>query len=167
VEAWSRRAEAALDSGAAFARFLRNVEAQGGDRAACEAAGPLAPAPVVRDVHCDASGTVRAVEPRPLGLAVIDLGGGREKLGDEIDASVGFEVLVRPGDEVRSGQTIGRVHLADEAATGHAGDVLRRAVRLEGASDPLPLVVGRIQPGPDVSSRPEAAPASPAADPDA
>ncbi|HKK93388.1 MAG TPA: thymidine phosphorylase [Longimicrobiales bacterium] len=147
VAEWSDRAESLLDSGAAFECFLRNVEAQGGDRASCEAEGPIAPAPVVREVVATSGGVVKHVAPRTLGQGVVALGGGRTKLGEAIDPSVGFEILVEPGTEVEPGTPLGRVHAAsdDDAARGET--ILRDAIALgEGAPERLRLVVGRVSP---------------------
>jgi pyrimidine-nucleoside phosphorylase len=145
VTAWVERAGAALDSGAAFARFLRNVEAQGGDPASCDADGPIAPAAVVRDVVATEAGVVTEVSPRALGRGVVALGGGRKKLGDAIDHSVGFEVLVSPGDEISPGARLGRVHAASADEADHGGRIMRDAIAL--AADPptrLPLVLRRV-----------------------
>ena len=40
-----------------------------------------------------------------LGFAIIELGGGRQKLGDKLDFSTGLEMLVRLGDKVEQGPT--------------------------------------------------------------
>jgi len=146
VAEWTPRVERALDSGAAFERFLRNVEAQGGAPGACEAESPLAPAVVVREVPAPRSGVVGAVAPRELGQAVVDLGGGRRRLGDDIDPSVGFEVFVKPGDSVEAGRPIGRVHVATEDAATRAAEVLQSAVVVGDDPAPLPLVLRRVQP---------------------
>jgi len=147
VAEWSDRAEAALDSGAAFERFLKSVEAQGGDAASCEAAGPIAPASVVRDVSATGTGRVSRVDPRSLGRGVVALGGGRTRLGEAIDHSVGFEVLVSPGSRVEPGTPLGRVHAASEDDADLAESILRDAVAIgENGPEPLPLVVGRVSP---------------------
>jgi len=146
VAAWIPRAAEALDSGAAFERFLRSVEAQGGQPGACESDGPLAPAEVVREVTAEASGLVSSVDPRALGAAVVELGGGRSRLGDAIDHSVGFEVRVGPGDRIEVGDVIGRVHVPSEDAALRAETVLRGAISVGGEASPLPLVIGRVQP---------------------
>jgi pyrimidine-nucleoside phosphorylase len=145
VAAWRERAEVALDSGAAFERFLRNVEAQGGDPAACEADGPIASAAEVRDVFASEPGVVAEVAPRALGQGVVTLGGGRKRLGDWIDHSVGFEVLVSPGDEVETGVRLGRVHAASADDADHGERILRSAITLaDDAPACLPLVLGRV-----------------------
>ena len=47
---------------------------------------------------------------------MIKLGGGRKQLGDELDLSVGFEMLVRLGDEVEVGEPLLRMFAQPEAA---------------------------------------------------
>ena len=72
-------AAAALASGAAAERFARMVRGLGGPadllerHAASSAAAPL----IVRAVHPPQAGRVHAVDARALGLAVVELGGGR------------------------------------------------------------------------------------------
>jgi len=145
LEGYRARAEVALDGGQAYERFLRNVEAQGGDPRAVDGEGPLDPAPVIQDVRADQSGTVLEVAPRQLGVALAGLGGGRAKLGDDIDVRVGFEILVGPGDQVRAGDLIGRVHLDSEGRADEAIQAVSTAIDIgEGEADMLPLVVGRI-----------------------
>ncbi len=63
-------------------------------------------------------GTVAGIATRAIGLAVIELGGGRTRPEDAIDPRVGFTDLARPGD--RDG-LLGIVHAADEACRGPGG----------------------------------------------
>ena len=44
-----------------------------------------------------------------LGVAIIELGGGRKVLTDAIDHSVGLEMLAKIGDRVEQGQPLVRV----------------------------------------------------------
>ena len=72
------------------------------------------------------------------------LGGGRKKVGDPIDHTVGFEMLVQVGDTVAVGDTLARVYArpGDEA---DAGRVLREAITLcDEPVEALPLVAERI-----------------------
>lgn len=45
-------------------------------------------------------GFLSAIDARKIGFAVIELGGGRKQLGDELDLGVGIRQLVRIGDRV-------------------------------------------------------------------
>ena len=87
--------------------------------------------------------------PRPLGEAVVRLGGGRARVEDEIDPRVGFEVTARPGQSVGRGDLIGIVYARtpDEAVAGAA--VLQGCVQVGASGDEVetrPLVSHRVGP---------------------
>jgi pyrimidine-nucleoside phosphorylase len=148
------RAETALDSGAALERFVRLVEAQGGESRVADEPDLLKTAAVRIELSAEREGVVMEVAPRGLGEGVIALGGGRTMMHQPIDLGVGFEVLVAPGDEVAEGDPLGVVHAKDQEGARVGVDVLREAVRLgepgERAPDVRPLVSQRV--GPDDAS---------------
>lgn len=125
-----KRAEAALASGAALERFRQMVAAQQGDVALVDDPTRIPQASHVVEVAAECEGIVSEVHPRQLGEAVVALGGGRTKLGDGIDLSVGFEVFVRPGDAVQSGSLLGRVHARDPDGVALATAALSHAVSI-------------------------------------
>jgi thymidine phosphorylase len=139
------RLTAALESGRACEVFARMVTALGGPGDLVEAPERyLKRAPVVRPVTAPRSGVVERIETRAIGLAVIDLGGGRTRPQDSIDPSVGFTGLVRPGDRVEKGDPIGMVHAADEASAARAESALRSAYRIGMVPDACEPVVERL-----------------------
>jgi len=147
-DAARRRAETALGSGAPLERFRRMVEAQGGDASILDRPERLRTAPLQIYVEAEHAGTVLEVAPRPLGEALIALGGGRTMMHQPIHPGVGFELRVVPGDSVVKRDVIGVVHARDEAGLQLGQDALRRAVRIgaEGVDvDLLPLVGERIR----------------------
>jgi len=94
VEA-SAAVEKALASGAAAERFARMVTALGGPRDLVERPERhLARAPVELAVVPDVAGVVTRVDARSVGLLVVELGGGRQRVEDAIDSAVG---LADPG----------------------------------------------------------------------
>ena len=89
-----------LDSGEAWDGFARMISAQGG-----QLSGPLVlsqPHPI----EATADGYVSRVDCDAIGKAVVAMGGGRRKLDDRINPSVGVDVHVRIGDVIRRGQTV-------------------------------------------------------------
>jgi thymidine phosphorylase len=110
------KAAKALASGAAAETFGRMVHALGGPADITEKAGAyLVPAPVIRPVIAPQSGMLASCDTRGVGLAVIELGGGRSRPDDAIDHRVGFDRLLPLGTTVQKGEEIGRVHAASEA----------------------------------------------------
>lgn len=122
------RAEKALHSGHALERLERMVVAQGGDASIIHAPRRFLTAPEQRVVSSERSGVVLGVEPRPLGQAVVDLGGGRTRLDDALHLGVGFQLAVAPGDRVQAGDPLGTVHAVDVDGLNRGAAVLRAAV---------------------------------------
>ncbi|MBK9068013.1 MAG: thymidine phosphorylase [Gemmatimonadetes bacterium] len=139
-----RLVDDALASGAALDRFRELIEAQGGDPAVVDDPGRLPQAAEVELFEAPAAGTIAAVDPRPLGEAVVAMGGGRRRLGDTIDPSVGFVVSGRPGAPVAKGEPIASVFAADPAGIAVGLAALGRAIRFGEPAPQLPLLVSRI-----------------------
>ena len=142
-DAAAERLERSLASGQAAERFARMVAALGGPGDLLERpALHLSAAPVRRPVHQD--GTVAGIATRALGLAMIELGGGRTRPEDRIDPRVGFTDLAGPG---ASGGLLGIVHAADEASADRAEAALRAAYRMGEAPAARPTVVETVGTG--------------------
>ena len=90
------------------------------------------------------AGTVASIATRDIGLAVIELGGGRTRPEDAIDPRVGFTALAGPG---ASGGLLGIVHAADEAAADRAEAALRAAYRMGAVPAERPAVIERVSAG--------------------
>lgn len=135
-----------LATGGAVDRFRRLVEAQGGDPTVVDDPSLLPSALVRETVYASAAGVVQAISPRPLGYGVIELGGGRTRLGQNIDASVGFTLAVSVGDRVKAGDALGVVHASDQAGAARGAAILGEVVVLGdgGAPTGMPLVSHRV-----------------------
>ena len=92
-----------IDSGEAYQRLVEMVKAHGGDIEAQRSLANKQP------VLANESGFLSRVNAERLGLAVIEMGGGRKKLGDPIDHSTGIEFLPKIGDAIEKGQPIAHV----------------------------------------------------------
>ena len=138
--------EEAFASGKAAEIFGRMVADLGGPADFVERPDAYLPvAPLVRPVAPERAGIVRAVDTRGVGIAVVELGGGRRRADDAIDHAVGFTGLAPVGAAVGPDAPIGFVHARTEADADHAGGWLRRAVRIgEGTPASRPVVHERI-----------------------
>jgi thymidine phosphorylase len=120
---------AALESGAAAEHFARMVAALGGPADLLERPDDHIPrAPVTMEAHAERDGVVAGIDVRAIGLAIIDLGGGRRREDDAIDHAVGFTEISAPGERVGPhGRPLAIVHARDEDAAAHAAEAIRAA----------------------------------------
>ncbi|HEY0955125.1 MAG TPA: thymidine phosphorylase [Roseateles sp.] len=113
--------QAALDSGAAAEKFAKMVVALGGPADLMERPDAyLTAAPVVKPVPAPRDGVITTMSTRDLGVAIVELGGGRRKAGDAIDMRVGFSDVQPLGTRVTAGQPLALIHAADDAAADRA-----------------------------------------------
>ncbi len=120
-----------LASGRAMSKFRAMVQAQGGDLDARRVRAPAS------SVAATQNGFVIAMNAELLGLAIIEMGGGRKRMGEKIDHSVGLEMLVRLGDRVERGQALAH-HFALPEQREAAARLVEQAIEL-GPEPPLPL----------------------------
>jgi thymidine phosphorylase len=127
------RAQAALDSGAAAEKFARMAAALGSPADFVErSAAYLASAPVTLAFKASRSGFLARMDARAIGIALIDLGGGRRNTTDAIDHAVGFSGFRAVGTKLAAGDTIALVHAADQAAATRAIATLEQSVTVAG-----------------------------------
>jgi pyrimidine-nucleoside phosphorylase len=138
------RLDAAIASGAARERFAQLVAAQGGDARSLDDPSRLPVAPVQGVVTADRAGGVSRIEPRTLGHALVELGGGRRQVTDTIDPAVGFTLHVTLGDVVTTGMPLVTVHARDAAGLARGESAARAAVEVGGDLAMLPLLQLRI-----------------------
>ncbi|TCU38744.1 thymidine phosphorylase [Rhizobium azibense] len=136
------KAREALASGKAAEIFSRMVHMLGGPADFVDKpARYLVKAPIERPVLVSESGWLSACDAREIGLAVIDLGGGRRRPEDKIDHRVGFSALLPLGTRVDKGDRLAIVHAASEAAAQKAAASIASSYRIDGKTPSLPPVV--------------------------
>ena len=138
------RAAATLADGGAAERFARMVRLLGGPGDLLERPG-LPAAPLVRPVPPPHPGIVQAIDARALGLAVVELGGGRRQAGDAVDAAVGLAEVAAVGEAVGPDRPLALVHA--RSAEGHAAAAtrLRHAyIIADQPAAPPPAILERI-----------------------
>ena len=121
LEAAHERLQGMLGSGAALDCFRKNVEAQGGEPRVCD--NPDEFLPLVTEtfkVESPRSGFVTKVDTAEIGHAIASIGGGRVRIDDVIEPTVGFLAEVKIGDSVNAGTTLGLVYCRDEAKAREA-----------------------------------------------
>src|SRR5207247_11003756 len=137
-----KKLEGALGSGLAAEKFEQLIEAQGGNPRVVEDPAVLPQAQAVEVYAAAATGVIARIEPRTIGRAVVAMGGGRLKVEDAVDPTVGFVISAKPGDKVLAGEPIASVYARDASGVELAYEALGRAIVIVDrlAEPPLPLV---------------------------
>jgi len=121
----------ALADGSAAERFQRMVTALGGPSDLIDDPKRHVPkAPVQHPALLDDQGFIQTIDVRALGLAIIELGGGRAHPDDIIDHRVGFSSVLGIGERIDSDRPFAMVHAASDADAERALQAIRAAVTL-------------------------------------
>jgi len=128
----------ALDDGSAAEHFARMVAELGGPADILER-DHLPTAPVTIEAFPIEPGLIESVDVRAVGLAIIDLGGGRARETDAIDHAVGLTEVAAPGERVGPGERpLAIVHARDKDAAERAADALRAATTIGDTAPEIP-----------------------------
>ena len=133
----------ALESGGAAERFDAMVVALGGPAGLIDAPSRHLPsAPVVREVEPLSPGVVSAVDVRAVGIAIVNLGGGRAREDDVVDHGVGLTEVAALGERVEpGGRPLALVHARDDESARRAADAVRSAYLLGDPVTEVPAAV--------------------------
>ena len=145
ADAARRRLETAIGTGRAAECFQQIIEAQGGNPGVVDDPAVLPQAAECELYPAPRRGFVARVEPRPIGHGIIAMGGGRTRVEDVADPTVGFVITARPGDWVEAGEPLATIFARDRAGIGSGRQALRTAIVIaDEAEPPLPLVSHRV-----------------------
>jgi thymidine phosphorylase len=141
-----KRLISARDSGAAAERFQRMVTALGGPADLVEQPERHLPrASVQRAAEASRGGIVARIDVRAIGLAVLALGGGRSRVEDRIDYSVGITDVPGIGERIEAGQPLAIIHARNDSDASRAAAALANAILIaEGDVAPAPVLGQRI-----------------------
>ena len=127
------RAQQAVSNGSARDVYERWIRAQGGD----PELDALPRAPIVREVVAPRAGVVTRLAALPIGVAALELGGGRRTKEDDIDHAVGVVCSAKRGQTVEAGQVLADVHARDEASAEAAVAVVLSAYEIGDEAPPV------------------------------
>jgi pyrimidine-nucleoside phosphorylase len=131
LEAAHKRLQKTLDSGAALECLRKNIEAQGGEPRVCDSPGSFLP--LVNEsfkVESPRSGFITSINTTEIGHAIAAIGGGRVRIEDVIDPTVGFVTELKIGDHVSAGEVVGIVYCADQARAREAAARIQSAYQV-------------------------------------
>ena len=125
------RLQKVLESGAALECLRKNIIAQGGDPRVCDS--PAEFLPLVKEsvtVESPRSGFIKNVDTADIGHTIAAIGGGRVRIEDVIDPTVGYLAERKIGDEVKAGDALGVIYCSDPAKTQEALERIRAAYEI-------------------------------------
>jgi pyrimidine-nucleoside phosphorylase len=126
LEEGRERAQQAMTDGSARETYERWIRAQGGD----PDLDVLPRAAFVTEVRAPRAGIVTRVGALSIGIASLELGGGRRTKDEAIDHSVGVVCSAKRGQTVEAGQVLADVHARDEESAARAVDVVAAAYEI-------------------------------------
>jgi thymidine phosphorylase len=141
-----QKVDQTLKSGRGLEQFSRMVSALGGPADFVDRPAHYLPAaPVQLTVPAPRSGWVTGMATRGIGLAVVELGGGRRQASDTIDPRVGFTQFAQIGQPVQAGEPLAVVHAANTAAAEQAQRTLLALIEIGDAPiAATPVMVQRV-----------------------
>jgi thymidine phosphorylase len=140
-DAAHQQAAECLASGAPRKKWDEMIVAQGADIDAFAKKLSLDhTAPAIAELKADRSGFVSKSDARLIGEVIRDLGGGRFTKDSAINHDVGVDQLAKPGEEVKAGSTLARIHAADRTQADTASARLKAAFEIS----PQPPVVSPL-----------------------
>jgi thymidine phosphorylase len=136
-------AAVALSSGRAADHFAAMVVELGGPANLLDTPSSHLPsAPVVFEVEPESAGVVSSIDVRAVGIAVVNLGGGRAREDDVVDHAVGLTEVAALGERVDpGGRPLALVHARDQEGARRAADAVRSAYTVSGSA---PAVAGPV-----------------------
>ena len=139
------RAERAISSGAAEAKFREMVQAQGGDLEAFEREPPHERLAVRLPIKFGRGGYVTRVDARAAGRALSLLGGARTVKGESIDHAPGLYITKKVGDPVAPDEDWGWIAARDEDSARLALAALREGLSVDDSPPPVSnLIVDQV-----------------------
>ena len=110
-----QKLEQGLHSGKALEIFARMVTKLGGPADFCDNPDKyLAHAAIVRPVTAPQDGYIHSMQTRNIGLALIELKGGRVRSDQKLDYATGFSDFCQIGEKIQKGQPLCFVHAQNE-----------------------------------------------------
>lgn len=134
-----------IASGAAWEKFRQLIAAQGGDVRYLDDPALFPRAPLCDVIPASRAGYLARIQTDEIGMAVVDLGGGRAQKGDRIDYSVGLEIHAKVGQWVDAGQPLFTIYAATTSQLASATQRILAALQFSDTPvEPLPLFYERV-----------------------
>ena len=145
-----KQVNSVLATGKAAEKFAQMVSALGGPNDLIEKPDNyLAKAKIIQPIYPQQSGYVHSMDTRMIGMAVVELGGGRKLATDRIDCSVGFSEFCHIGDEIELDQPLAFVHVNTQQQADEATKTILKYIEVsESLQNPPRTILEKITKSP-------------------
>ena len=135
-----------LNNGLAAEKFEKMVSALGGSNSfLSNYKTEMSKAPYIKDISLGEKGHIKEIKTRELGLILIELGGGRKQVNDNINYLVGFDNVIGIGDSVDASTPVIQVHAKSKDDFDRAKDQIIKCFTLsDGKVSPLQSIYETI-----------------------
>jgi pyrimidine-nucleoside phosphorylase len=123
-----KKLQKTLDSGQPLEIFKKFITAQNGDPKVCDDYSLLPQCKHQVKFPAEKNGYISKINAYEVGMAVVDIGGGRKKKEDLLDHSAGFMFHKKVGDKVTRGEAILTIHGSNDISIPGARERLKKAI---------------------------------------
>jgi len=145
LEDGRKEIQSRINDGTGLERFRKMIELQSGDPKVCDDISRLPKAKKTFELTAWNDGNFHSIDTYAVGMAIVVLGGGRQKSSDPIDPAVGAEFLVKPGAKLSKGAPIIRIHYNDENKFQESLKRMKASIKISDApAQTMPLILEEI-----------------------
>ena len=123
-----RLASEQISNGKAYSKFTEIVKLQGGKVDFIHHPEKYPESKFVKKLSTDKNGFIDKIDNYKIGMASLELGAGRKKLGDKIDPKAGIIFKIKIGDKVKKGDTIAELHSGTKSKNELAAEMISGAI---------------------------------------
>ncbi|MFZ8933665.1 MAG: thymidine phosphorylase [Bacteriovoracaceae bacterium] len=136
-------AKEALFNGSALEQFKKLVQSQGGDTSYIDDTSKLKMASNKTYLFAPKDGYISKMKAIDFGQAIVHLGGGRAQKDDDVDLSVGINLIKQVGQKIKKNEPILEIyhHEQQQEIVSNTLDILRKAITISAKKQKLsPLI---------------------------
>jgi pyrimidine-nucleoside phosphorylase len=130
-----------LQDGSAWLKFKDMVRAQGGDEKTLDEPWRYMKAEKILEIKCRKKGYVSEMNAEAIGRLLIQLGGGRNQVGEKIDHTTGFFFHKKLGSLVKAEDTLVTVFLNAKDDFAQIEEQLHQCIKISQAKKPAPKLI--------------------------
>ncbi len=136
-----RQCLSAIKSGRAMEKFLQIAHAQGADISYLEHPEKYPQAQKIQTLKADQDGYISHMDTFEIGMASVNLGAGRLRAADSVDAQAGIVLSKKLGDKVSIGETLMTIHTNKPERVKSVLQQLGQAIKITTASPVIPPLI--------------------------